>query len=105
MSETEVIGAKPDVVPAMLGKYRVYGLLGRGAVGSIYHCIDDGLGREVAVKVLDVDRARDPNIRQRFEREGKALARVKHACVVQVFDIGECDLGPFIVMELVKGEN
>jgi len=89
----------------MVGKYRVIRKLGEGAAGSVLHCADDGLGREVAVKILHPGRSGDPAVRERFTREARSLAQVSHPSVVQVFDIGECEQGPFFVMELVKGKN
>ena len=73
-------------------------------MGDVYHAIDGLLSRTVAVKVLAERHARDPDVRARFTREARAAARLSaHPNVVTVFDVGEHDGQPFIVMEYLEG--
>ena len=94
-----------EAAPEAFGKYRVLERLGVGGFGSVWRCMDDGLGREVAVKVLAEAYKDHFDLRERFLREARALARLNHPAVVQVFDVGETDNGPFFVMELVPGRD
>jgi eukaryotic-like serine/threonine-protein kinase len=78
--------------------------IGRGGMGAIYLAEDRDLGREVAVKVLDDRFAGDEHLRQRFKREALTAARLSsHAHVVTIFDVGEWEGRPFIVMEYLPG--
>jgi tRNA A-37 threonylcarbamoyl transferase component Bud32 len=90
-----------DLLPP---RYRSPRRVGRGAMGDIYLATDDVLGREVAVKVLADRYAADTGIRQRFKREGLAAARISaEPGAVTIFDVGDWDNRPFIVMEYVSG--
>ncbi|HLM19275.1 MAG TPA: protein kinase, partial [Acidimicrobiia bacterium] len=91
------------------GRYRIAERLGSGGMGTVYAGHDLRLDRDVAVKVLREDLTRDPSLRQRFEREARAAARVSDPHVVAIYDTGE-DAGPntsttdaFIVMERLSG--
>jgi serine/threonine protein kinase len=78
--------------------------LASGGMGEVYRATDGLLGRTVAVKVLADRHARDPDVRARFTREARAAARLSaHPHVVTVFDVGEHDGHPFIVMEYLQG--
>lgn len=78
--------------------------VGRGGMGEIYRAIDDSLGRAVAIKVLDERFARDENIRARFTREALAAARLSgNPSIVTIYDVGEWNGHPFIVMEYLGG--
>lgn len=91
-----------------LGRYEICGVLGKGAMGLVYDGLDPGLNRRVAIKTiltqkLDAEAAR--MIAVRFEREVKAVAKINHPNVVQVYDFGkEGDLA-YIVMEFVEGQE
>ena len=88
------------------GRYQVDEELGRGGMGTVYAGHDLRLDRDVAVKVLRDDLARDPSFRQRFEREARAAARVTHPNVVAVYDTGDDGAGDtFIVMERLTGRT
>ena len=90
-----------DILPPRYGSPRH---IGRGAMGDIYLATDDVLGREVAVKVLADRYAADESIRQRFKREALAAARLSgEPGAITIFDVGEWDGRPFIVMEHVGG--
>jgi serine/threonine protein kinase len=78
--------------------------LASGGMGDVYRATDGMLGRTVAIKMLAERHARDPDVRARFTREARAAARLSaHPNVVTVFDVGEHDGQPFIVMEYLEG--
>ena len=91
-----------------LGRYKIQGVLGKGAMGLVYDGLDPGLNRRVAIKTiltrkLDAEAAR--MVAVRFEREVRAVARLNHRNIVQVYDFGtEGDLA-YIVMEHIQGKE
>jgi serine/threonine-protein kinase len=87
------------------GRYRLMELLGQGAMAGIYRAQDVTLGREVAVKVIRPELGRDPGFVARFRAEAQAAAALNDPHVVAVYDYGEDEVGPYIVMELVRGED
>jgi eukaryotic-like serine/threonine-protein kinase len=96
----------PDLVGRALdGRYELHAVLGEGAFGRVYRGLDRRLGRAVAVKVIKPWWAEDSAWVDRFEREARLLARVSDPGVVQIFDIGHADEGPYYVAELVEGES
>ena len=78
-------------------------LLGRGGMGAVYYGTDLSLERPVAIKVLALDIAHDPEIVERFEREARAQARLRHPNVAQIYFIGEDRGFHFFVMEYLEG--
>ncbi|MGH9305579.1 MAG: serine/threonine-protein kinase [Acidimicrobiales bacterium] len=93
----------PPRFAVLAGRYEVGEILGRGGMGEIRAGVDRRLGRQVAIKILRADMAHDPLIRGRFEQEGRMAARLAHPNVVSVFDTGEQDEVPFLVMERLSG--
>ena len=89
----------------LAGRYELGALLGQGGMGAVHDAIDRRLGRPVAVKILRGDLAAQPNARRRFETEAHAAARLAHPNVVTVFDSGEEDGVPFLVMERLPGRT
>jgi len=87
------------------GRYRLVELLGQGGMARIYRATDSQLGRDVAVKVLHREFGRDPDFVARFRREAQAAAALSHPGIVGVYDFGTDDEGPYLVMELVDGED
>ena len=87
------------------GQYRVVGRLGAGAMGAVYKAVHTGLDKLVVLKVLHARYAQSPNIRQRFAREGRAAAAIRHPHVVDVTDVGEHQGTPYLIMELLDGES
>jgi serine/threonine protein kinase len=85
------------------GRYRIDALLGRGGMAEVYDGVDLRLQRPVAIKLLREDLAVQPQLRARFEREGRAAARLNHPAVVAIYDTGEEDGIPFLVMERLSG--
>jgi serine/threonine protein kinase len=87
------------------GRYRLERVLGHGGMASVQLAHDTELRRPVAVKVLAAHLADDRTFRQRFLREARLSARLSHPNVVQVYDVGEDEGRPFIVMEYVPGRT
>ena len=87
------------------GRYRLLELLGQGGMATIYRARDTQLERDVAVKVLRPEYGRDPDFFARFRQEAQSAASLNHPGVVAVYDYGTEEAGPFIVMELVEGED
>jgi serine/threonine-protein kinase len=87
------------------GRYRLVELLGQGGMATIYRARDAQLDRDVAVKLLRPEFGKDPDFLARFRDEAKAAASLSHPNIVAVFDFGEEESGPYIVMELVEGED
>ena len=87
----------------MLGRYVVLGTLGHGGMGTVYEAYDRTLDRKIAVKVLRSGLSGGP--RRWLLREAKALAKLSHPNVVQVYEVGEVDERPFVAMELVNGRT
>jgi len=88
-----------------LGPYEVLATLGAGGMGEVYRARDVRLGREVAVKVLPETFGRDPERRQRFEREARAASGLSSPHIVTVFDVGQENGVCFMVTELVEGTD
>src|ERR1051326_1955265 len=86
-----------------IGPYRIVRKLGEGGMGVVYAAEDERLHRAVAIKTIrDVS---DSSVRERFMREARAAASLSHPNVCQLFDIGDTDGTPFLVMELLDGES
>ena len=88
-----------------LGPYEVLGLLGAGGMGEVYRARDSRLDRTVAIKVLPEHFALNPVLRQRFEREAKAVSSLNHPHICTLHDVGHQDGTDYIVMELVEGDT
>jgi serine/threonine-protein kinase len=87
------------------GRYRLLELLGQGGMATIYRARDAQLERDVAIKLLRPEFGQDPDFLARFRDEARAAASLSHPNVVAVFDFGEEASGPYIVMELVEGQD
>lgn len=98
-------GAPDPVGPVLAGRYHLVRSLGEGGMGSVWLARDAELDRDVAVKLLPVERVSSADTVKRFRREAQALARLSHPNIVQAFDVGEHDGRPFFVMEHVAGSN
>jgi eukaryotic-like serine/threonine-protein kinase len=94
-----------DIGTVLGGRYRLLELLGQGGMATIYRARDGQLERDVAVKVLRPEYGRDPDFFARFRQEAQSAASLNHPNVVAVYDYGTDPVGPFIVMELVDGED
>ncbi len=98
--------AQPDsLIGAWIGPYNVIELIGRGGMAEVYKGWHAQLEREVAIKMLPAILANDSRFRQRFEREARSIAALKHPNIVQVFDFGEAYGGVYMVMEYISGRD
>jgi tetratricopeptide (TPR) repeat protein len=96
------------VLPApgtTIGRYVVFDLLGRGAMGAVFRAWDDLLDRIVALKILLPNAALRPDAHARFLREARLAARINHPAVAHVYDVGQHEDTPFIAMEFVPGRQ
>ena len=112
--ETRDGDAVTEATRLLAGRYEVGELIGRGGMAEVHAAYDARLGRDVAVKILRSDLARDSTFLMRFRREAKSAASLNHPSIVAVFDSGEdvvfeaggADIPlPFIVMEFVQGRT
>ena len=88
-----------------LGPYEITAQIGAGGMGEVYKAKDTRLDRTVAIKVLPTHVASDPQFRERFEREGKAISQLNHPHICTLYDVGRQDLTDFLVMEYLEGET
>lgn len=86
-----------------IGRYQVRKELGRGGMATVYDAYDPRFERSVAIKVLPREFLHDPQFRARFEREAKMVALLEHPAIVPVYDFGEHEGQPYIVMQLMNG--
>ena len=88
-----------------IGKYRIVGQIGEGAMGIVYRALDPILNRPVAIKVMSDALARDNDLRSRFLREAQSAGSLQHPNVITIYDFGEVDGHPYIAMEFVEGAD
>ena len=90
-------------VPARFGAFMLLQLLGAGGMGGVYRARDEGLNREVAIKVMLKSLGDDPQFVETFQREAQAAARLNHRHIAQIYSFGQEKGQPYIAMELVSG--
>ncbi len=88
-----------------LGPYEIQSPLGAGGMGEVYRARDTRLGRDVAIKVLPAHLSSDPDLRQRMEREARAISSLNHPYICTLHDMGSQDGIDFLVMEHLEGET
>src|SRR5918999_4399488 len=90
-----------------LGRYKIVGEVGRGAMGAVYRALDPLIDREVAIKTLLPNLPAEvmQEVRERFVREARSAGRLNHPNIVTVFDVGEHDGIAYIAMELLTGHS
>ena len=88
-----------------LGPYEIVAPLGAGGMGEVYRAKDTRLGRDVAVKVLLQHLSSSPDLKQRFDREARAISSLQHSNICSLFDIGSHDGFEYLVMEYLEGET
>ena len=96
------------VAPTKFGKYDVVGVLGKGAMGTVYDCRDPVIGRRVAIKTVSkeaFDRSESEALLGRFKQEAQAAGRLNHPGVVSIYDYGETEDVAFIAMEYISGKE
>lgn len=94
--------------PEMLGKYRILGELGRGAMGVVYEAFDPLIERPVAIKTIlksSIHANEMEDVFGRFRREARAAGRLSHPKIISIYEYGENDDMAYIVMELVRGRE
>lgn len=87
-----------------LGRYSIEGRLGEGAMADVYRAIDPSIGRQVAIKVLKPEYARNPGLNVRFLREARAAGALSHPNIATIYEVGEEEGMAYIAMELVEGQ-
>jgi serine/threonine protein kinase/ketosteroid isomerase-like protein len=96
-----------ELLPLIIdGKYRLERLIAHGGMGSVYRATHQQLERAVAIKILRAEFLEDPVIAERFNREARAAARLKHPNIVAIYDFGFLPYGAaYLVMELIEGRS
>jgi serine/threonine protein kinase len=92
-------------VGTRLGSLEIIALLGKGGMGEVYRARDTKLKREVAIKILPDEFARDPERVIRFQREAEVLASLNHPNIAGIYDVEEASGLRYLVLELVEGET
>ena len=88
-----------------LGAYEIVALVGAGGMGEVYRARDTRLDRTVAIKVLPPALAADPLLRERFEREARAISSLNHPHICALYDIGHQDGVGYLVLEYLEGRD
>jgi len=87
------------------GRYEIRAKIGTGGMGEVYRARDEKLNRDVAVKVLPATYSQDTERLTRFEQEAQAAGSLNHPNILAVYDVGEHELAPYVVSELLEGET
>lgn len=96
----------PAHLAALFPRWEILGLLGRGGMGAVYHARQPDLDREIAIKLLPIEASADEVFVQRFQREARTLAKLRHPNIVALHEFGTTPEGhPFFVMEYVDGST
>src|SRR5438445_2250047 len=88
-----------------LGRYEIRSKIGAGGMGEVYRARDEKLNRDVAIKVLPILLSQDQDRLRRFEQEAQAAGALNHPNILAVYDVGTYDGAPYIVSELLEGEE
>jgi HEAT repeat protein/predicted Ser/Thr protein kinase len=97
------VGDIPREIPVRLGRYLIDGEIGRGAMGVVYRAHQDGLDRIVALKLLLAGTHASDAHKRRFEREARAIAKLRHPNIISVHEVGEYENQPFFTMDYIDG--
>src|SRR5215471_7028988 len=93
------------MIGSKLGVYEITALVGKGGMGEIYRGRDAKLKRDVAIKILPEEWARDADRLSRFQREAEVLASLNHPNIAAIYDVQEAEGSRFLVLELIEGET
>src|ERR1700758_1014265 len=97
--------AMPLTSGTRLGPYEIQSQLGAGGMGEVYRALDTRLDRTVAIKILASHLSSSPELKQRMEREARAISSLNHAHICQLYDIGSQNGADYLVMEFLEGET
>ena len=104
-ASTVPVSPQPRKPPERIGRYELRSRIGKGGMGVVYKARDTRLQRDVALKMLLTDVADVEETRERFIREARAAADLRHRNIIQVYDFGEENGRAFFVMELLSGDS
>jgi serine/threonine protein kinase/TolB-like protein/Flp pilus assembly protein TadD len=103
---TEMLSDRADPIAGKhIGHYQVLSLIGRGGMGEVFLAQDASLGRKVALKLLRAEFTGDEERLRRFRQEARAASALNHPNIVTIYEIGEAEVGRFIVMEFIEGRT
>jgi eukaryotic-like serine/threonine-protein kinase len=97
--------ADPLIDRVIADRYRIVELIGRGGMGVVYRVEHTRIGKQMAMKLLHGELARDKEVIRRFRREAEAVSKLDHANTVQVFDFGRSEGMTYLIMELLSGKD
>lgn len=104
MTEPLFQAPSPEYLAELLPQYDIEFFVAQGGMGAVYKGRQIALERDVAIKVLPTEMGKDPQFRESFNAEAKAMARLNHPNLITVFDFGTVEEMPYIVMEFVHGD-
>src|SRR5262249_26107482 len=90
--------------PSKIGKYTVESVIGRGGMGVVYKAVDSQIGRYLAIKIITTA-VNDPSLLERFHQEAKSTGSLQCPNIVTIYDFGEQDGNPYLVMQFLEGES
>lgn len=96
---------EPSELSKLLDGYEVSSLIATGGMGAVYRATQVSLDRDVAIKLLPEEFGEDPSFRDQFQAEARSMAKLNHVNLIGIYDFGEADGMPYIVMELVAGKS
>lgn len=105
MSATPFQAPSLEELGKLLPAYEFHSFIAQGGMGAVYHARQRSLERDVAVKILPRELGSDPDFHRSFETEARAMARLNHPNLIGVYDYGDVDGMPYIVMEFVPGSS